>query len=51
MRRLQQPERVRVRIPTKGPDSAGMFGFGAVILAAVIYVAYSVYADASAVGL
>jgi PiT family inorganic phosphate transporter len=34
----------------KGLGAAGKLGFGAAILAALLYVAYSIYADASAVG-
>ncbi|WP_034158449.1 inorganic phosphate transporter [Sphingomonas sp. ERG5] len=34
----------------KGLGIAGKLGFGAAVLAALLYVAYSVYADASAVG-
>jgi len=34
----------------KGLGAIGMIGFGAAILAAVVYVAYSIYADASAAG-
>lgn len=34
----------------KGLGVAGMIGFGAAIIAALIYVAYSIYADATAVG-
>ncbi|EZP76604.1 Phosphate transporter [Novosphingobium resinovorum] len=35
----------------KGLGIAGQLGFGAAILAAIVYVAYSVYADASASGM
>jgi PiT family inorganic phosphate transporter len=35
----------------KGLGSAGKYGFIAAILAAILYVAYSVYVDASAVGI
>ncbi|MBT2186813.1 inorganic phosphate transporter [Sphingobium nicotianae] len=34
----------------KGLGAAGMIGFGAAIAAALLYVAYSIYADASAAG-
>ena len=34
----------------KGLGAAGMFGFGAAILATLLYVAYSVYSDAAAAG-
>ncbi|WP_447761992.1 inorganic phosphate transporter [Sphingopyxis panaciterrae] len=34
----------------KGLGAAGMLGFGAAILATLLYVAYSVYADAAAAG-
>lgn len=34
----------------KGLGGAGMFGFGAAILAAIVYVGYSIYVDAAAAG-
>lgn len=34
----------------KGLGAAGKFGFGAAILATLLYVAYSVYSDAAAAG-
>ncbi|WP_447756901.1 inorganic phosphate transporter [Sphingopyxis fribergensis] len=44
---LEQPERPDL---DKGLGAAGMFGFGAAILATLLYVAYSVYSDAAAAG-
>ena len=34
----------------KGLGTVGMVGFGAAVIAALLYVAYSIYADASSAG-
>jgi PiT family inorganic phosphate transporter len=46
---IEQPEAQRPDLD-KGLGRAGIFGFGAAILATLLYVAYSVYSDAAAAG-